>query len=330
MPSSIIFIVFFIKFLIAELYDGDFDNYTLQRQELIAAQGSTFFGNVVSLGDTDWLPGDSTSYTDTGVMPEQIYEYRVAAVKDDRVGAYTDWFRIGPLDTSLGAAPLNLRLIETGARVYDERYEFWLSWDDVAGADDYEVEVVSYALGGARDEQTKIYTDPTYFATVYGRTTTRVRARKLDDAMCAAADDNRCVTEWTSWYGVDFTPRVTIPATAVVDDSAATSTMELREDLAAVIATAIEPLGTEADSELALEFLTLVVGMVLGSVSVALTWRSGMAPLGVGMGAAIFIMVLFVGHRLLGTNLAWAIGAQVLVAAAGIFAVARQLGVLRG
>ena len=58
-------------------------------------------------------------------------------------------------------------------------------------------------------------------------------------------------------------------------------------------------------------------------------WRGGMASLGVGMGAAVLVLVLFAGYRLFGTNLAWAIGAQALVAASGLYALVRQLGVLR-
>ena len=52
-----------------------------------------------------------------------------------------------------------------------------------------------------------------------------------------------------------------------------------------------------------------------------------MAPLGVGMGAAILILVLFTGYRLLGTPLAWAVAAQALVAVAGLYALVRQTGV---
>ena len=54
-----------------------------------------------------------------------------------------------------------------------------------------------------------------------------------------------------------------------------------------------------------------------------------MAPLGVGMGAAILILVLFTGYRLLGTPLAWAVAAQALVAVAGLYALVRQTGVFR-
>ena len=92
---------------------GDFDNFTLQRQELILVGGSTFFGNVRSLGDDMWLPMASTMFEDTSILPGQTYEYRVAAVLDDQVGVYTDWFRVGPVNASLGPPPTNFRPLQT-------------------------------------------------------------------------------------------------------------------------------------------------------------------------------------------------------------------------
>ena len=58
-------------------------------------------------------------------------------------------------------------------------------------------------------------------------------------------------------------------------------------------------------------------------------WRRGMAPLGVGMGATIFILILFTGYRLYGTPLAWPVAALAVVAAAGLYALVRQTGVFR-
>ena len=58
-------------------------------------------------------------------------------------------------------------------------------------------------------------------------------------------------------------------------------------------------------------------------------WQRGMASLGVGMGAAILILILFVGYRLFGTPLAWPVAAQALVAVAGLYALVRQTGVFR-
>ena len=42
----------------------------------------------------------------------------------------------------------------------------------------------------------------------------------------------------------------------------------------------------------------------------AISWRRGMATLGAGMGAAILILVLYAGHRLWDTPLAWAVVVQ--------------------
>ena len=308
---------------------GELDNYTLQRQELLATQGSTFFGNVVTLGDGTWLPGDSTMYTDDGIVPDLIYEYRVAAVRDDQVGEYTDWFRIGPVDTSLGVAPDNFRLVETGERVLDERYEFWLEWDENVSADDYEVQLVSFdqGLSGGQDITTHIVTDPTFFQTAFGRVALRVRARKQDDTMCATAADDTCLTDWTAWHDVRFTPKFTIDAPEPVDASSDADLMEFRDAMQSVVETALSPLGADVNPMQVFEFGVLAAALGIGGASVVLSWRAGMAPLGVGMGSAALVLVLFAGWRLLGTNLGWAVAAQTLVAVPGMIAIARQFGV---
>ena len=309
---------------------GDFDNYTLQRQELVVTQGSSFFGNVISLGDATWLPSTPTTYTDSDIVPDQIYEYRVAAVKSDQVGTYTEWFRIGPVDTSLGRAPTNFRPLEDGRRVFDRYHEFWLGWDAVNRADDYEVEFVSFELPGpGQSMATHIVTDPTYFVTAESRIAIRVRARLLDTVACAAAADSRCLSDWTAWNETRFIPQITVEAPDPVDDTQDARTMELRADIEQVIKTAIGPLGGTVNIEVVLDFMVLVIAVVLAGMSVALSWRRGMAPLGIGMGAAILIMVLYVGYRVLGTSVAWPIAAQALVGVAGVVALTRQLGLLK-
>ena len=207
---------------------GDFDNFTLQRQELILVGGSTFFGNVSSLGDDMWLPMDSTMFEDTSILPGQTYEYRVAAVLDDQVGVYTDWFRVGPVNASLGPPPTNFRPLQTPVvtrgfveRVFDERYEFWLGWNAVGRASDYQVQFVSFDLAtGGRSLANEYVTQPYFFHTTYSRVALRVRARgEVDADRCADNDDDRCVTEWTAWVNVGFTPVVTIDAPSTADDS---------------------------------------------------------------------------------------------------------------
>ena len=54
-----------------------------------------------------------------------------------------------------------------------------------------------------------------------------------------------------------------------------------------------------------------------------------MAPLGFGMAAAISVLILFAGWRLFGTNLAWPIAVELLLAVGGIVALVRQFGVFR-
>ena len=313
---------------------GDFDNFTLQRQELILVGGSTFFGNVRSLGDDTWLPADSTMFEDTGILAGQTYEYRVAAVLDDQVGVYTDWFRVGPVNASLGPAPANFRRLEgleAGQRVFDARYEFWLGWDEVGRADDYEVQVQTFGLTGGKSLKTSIVTDPTFFHTAFSRVGLRVRARSAVDAdTCRAADDNRCLTDWTAWADVGFTPITTVGEPVIIDPTSMdASTMELRANLEEVLEATVGPIGTTVNTGLVIEFLVLVAALVIASVSIGISWQRGMAPVGVGMGCAIFILILFVGYRLLDTSVAWPVGAQALVVVTGFVALGRQFGVLR-
>ena len=309
---------------------GELDNYTLQRQELVVAQGTTFFGNVVTLGDDVWLPGNSTMYADSSILPTQIYEYRVAAVLDNQVGTYTDWFRIGPQITNLGAAPENFRVLESGNRILDERREFWMAWDPVPTVDDYEVQVLTFDLmTGGQTTETRIVTDPTFFQTSFGRVGLRVRGRKLDADICSTSPDDRCLSHWTSWYQVKFSPAVTIPSPDLPDDTADTSIMELRVSVATVLEATLEPAGAEVNPYVVMEFGVLVAALVAAILSMALSWKRGMAPLGAGMGAAIAILILFLGYRLLGTAVAWPIAAQFIVAVLGLIALVRQTGVFR-
>ena len=341
---------------------GDLDGYTLQRQELVVVGGSTLFANVVTLGSATstppnatstppnatstppsatstppsatstphWLPDTSTMYTDRSIIPSQTYEYRVAAVKDDQIGVYSDWFRVGPPNTSLGQAPQNFRFLSTGQRILDDRREFWMGWDDVPGADDYEIQVVVYDVAtGGQSMDGYVVTDPTYFQTAYGRVGLRVRGRKLDDAICGSNSDDRCLTEWSGWYEVRFTPTIIIDTPDMADDTADASIMALRQDVEEIIKAVMEPAGATVDGARVVQFVVLLSAVLVAGLSVALSWRRGMAPLGVGMGAAILILILFTGYRLLGTPLAWPVAAQSLVAVAGLFALVRQTGVFR-
>ena len=309
---------------------GDFDNYTLQRQELVIVEGSTFFANVVTLGGASWLPATSTMYMDTHIIPSQTYEYRIAAVKDDQVGTYSDWFRVAPPLTSLGGSPSNFQFLSTGQRLLDDRREFWMGWDAVPGADDYEVQLLVYDVAtGGQNMEKYVVTDPTYFQTSWGRVGIRVRGRKLDADICGSNPDNHCLTEWSGWYEVRFTPTVTIDSPDLVDDTSDTSITTLREDTEDLFEAVLSPAGATVDGGQVIQFGVVLTALVVAGMSVALSWRRGMAPLGVGMGATIFILILFTGYRLYGTPLAWPVAAQALVAAAGLYALVRQTGVFR-
>ena len=316
--------------------EGDFDNYTIQRQELVVVEGSTLFGNRVSLGSGTWLPGSTTSYTDSSILPGQTYEYRVAAVKNDVVGDYTEsWVRSSPVRTSLGSAPRNFGFDESTDRLLDDRREFWMVWDALDGADDYDVEVmVANVAQGTRTMEHYIVTDPTAFRTSYGRQYVRVRGRKHDDQLCGDGDGTLetgeyCPSEWTIWYDVRFTPKVSIDTPALVDDTADASIMELRENATEAIEGSLGAAGAPVDAGIVLQFLSVLVATVLGGISIAVAWRVGMAPLGVGMGFAITVLVLFTAYRLFGIPLAWPVAIQVVLACAGAFAVVRQTGVFR-
>ena len=82
---------------------GIFDNFSVQRQELVIVESSTIFANTVTL--TDDLAASTLTYVDSSIVPGRTYEYRVAAVQGSVVGDYTDWARVTPFDPSLGKAP---------------------------------------------------------------------------------------------------------------------------------------------------------------------------------------------------------------------------------
>ena len=311
---------------------GDFNNYTLQRQELVVVEGSTFFANISTLAAAgeSWLPSTSTMYEDESILPAQTYEYRIAAVQNDLVGAYSDWFRVSPLVTTLGAAPAEFHFLNNMDTLLSDRREFWMAWDEAPGAEDYEVQVLVYDVQTAGQSMTQnIVTDPTYFTTSYGRVDIRTRGRKLDTDLCSTAPDSRCLTEWTGWWTIPFTPMVEIESPTLADDAADTSIMELRTDTIELIESMFEPSGAAVNGSVVLAFVVVLMGLIMGSISVVLAWRRGMAPLGVGMGCAILILILFTGYRLYGTPVAWPVAVQAVVAVTGLYAIVRQTGVFK-
>ena len=187
--------------------DGDFDSFAVQRRDLVITEGSTLFANDMTLADD--LSATTLTYTDGSISPGRTYEYRVAALKDGMVGEYTEWARVTPFDFSFGEAPVNFQFVDgTGSRLLDSRREFWMRWDKVDGADDYEVDVLVYDVAtGGQSRENYVVTDPAYFRTSYGRVDLRVRGRKQDDDLCGSGADDRCYSGWTGWYGVKFSPK---------------------------------------------------------------------------------------------------------------------------
>ena len=312
---------------------GTFDSFTLQRQELVVVEGSTLFANVITISadGSDWLPGDSTTYTDGSILPDRTYEYRIAAVNEDLTGEYTEWARISPINLSLGAAPSGFSFDNESDNYLDTRREFWAVWDPVDGADDYQIQIRAHSSTTASYVTTEhIIRDSTFFHTSYGRSQIRVRARKEDSDLCGVDTNNRCYTEWTAWGNVPFVPApLPVPTVTPIDDSSDTSIMEFRDDVDTVLEAALEPAGADVNTGLAKQFAVLVGGLVLAGTTVLLAWRRGMAPMGVGMGCAILVLTFFLGNRLLGIPLAWPVAAQTLVALLGLYALVRQLGVFR-
>ena len=149
-----------------------------------------------------------------------------------------------------------------------------------------------------------------------------------DAALCAPAV--HCYSDWTAWGTNQFVPLpASIESPDPVDDTADDQIAELRTATKEVLDETLDPVGVDVDSGQVMQFIVLLVALVVASASVIMSFRRGLAPLGIGMGCAIFVLILFTGSRLLGTPLAWAVAAQVLIAVTGLFALIRQLGVLR-
>ena len=306
--------------------DGAFDNYTIQRQALVVIEGSTFFSDPVNLPATGWIDGDAVSYTDSTMVPGEVYEYRVAAVTDDIVGVYTEWIRSAPVESVFGEPPEDLKVTEDVQRA--DRREVWLGWDEVDGADDYQVQAVGQKTDGTQTIDSYLVTDNSYFATVYFRHDFRVRGRYQDAGRCGAGAADRCYTGWSAWLSVQYVPRQTFPtlAPAATPDA---STMKLRDTLTGLIDDSFESTGLTVNGEGALNGMVIISGYMMAALCFVVTWRVGMAPLGVGMGAAMSIMWIWLGIRLVGLPIAWGVAGITLVMVGGAAAFVVMLGLTR-
>ena len=307
--------------------DGDLDGYYVQRQQLVADEGSSFFADTVTFPDGNALSASTLTYTDSAIFPNRIYEYRVAAVKDDVVGEYSDWSRSAPGVTSLGNAPDNFRLVSEADR--GDRGEYWIAWDAVDGADEYELEANIFDAAGGLQNQLSglLVSDPTYFVTTYGRAEHRVRARKQDATLCGSGATDRCPTAWTGWLSRGFTPgmaAVSNPLDAMAAADAAT--MEMRADLDEVVQVALSPLGLTFNSSDVVDYIWLAFGLLVGTMVYDDGRRQGMAPLSFAVASSFFVIFLWLGIRLVDLPVLWGGAALVLVLVGGIMATAKSLG----
>ena len=312
--------------------DGVFNGFAVQRQEMVIVQGSTIFANAVTLADD--LASGTLTYTDTSIAPGRTYEYRVAATQDGKVGDYTEWARVTPFDSGLGDAPGNFRYVEDStARLLPDRREYWIAWDEVPGADEYEVQIRVYDATGGRATETRVVSAPAYFRTAYGLTELRVRGRRSDALLCGSGAGDYCESEWTGWYQVQFSPTLVREAGPAPGPGAApdtdTSIDEFQADVDRLLDSTLDQSGVDVDPSVAVQFAVLVGASILAIASVVAGWKRGMKPLGVGMAFSSFVISLYVAHRLLGIPAAWPIGAQAIVAIPGVVAFARQLGAFR-
>ena len=305
--------------------EGEFTGFAVQRQELVLAEGSTIFANPVILADD--LPADATTYTDATIAPGRTYEYRVSPLEGGVFGQASEWARVPPVNTSWGGAPQNLRFDDSSDRYLADRREFWLRWDDVDRVDDYQVQTRVYDGNGDRTMSSYIYTDPSFFGTGYGRVEVRVRGRGSNDDLCGTGTNDYCYTEWTPWYGVGFSATVEQARRPAPEPDP--SIQELQDDVNELINSTLDQSGADVDPSIVVQFAVLVGAASLAMVSVVAGFKRGMRPLGVGMAFSVIVISLYLGTELLGIPLAWAIGAQSLVAIPGVIAVARQAGAFR-
>ena len=309
--------------------DAVFDGYSVQRQELTESGSSTFFSNRTTLGGK-WIAMSATTYTDSAIIPSRTYEYRVAAVKDDMVGEYSDWARTAPLNRSYGEAPPNLRLDDSTAR--DDRREYWLVWDEVDGTTDYELERFILSPDGRQTVTPGIIvTEPMHFQTGYTLNRWRVRGRKSDTDLCGSGTDDYCYTGWTGWFQVGFQPlhKVDTPLEATESTRSTAMQAEVDEFHTSVVSFVEDTMsisGVTVDGQGILNTGVMVAGVIPAGIA---TWRgrrTGMIGIGMGGGVAYFVMTLALGVRLLELPVSWIIVSVMVVLVGGGLAAVKVLG----
>ena len=310
--------------------DGTFDSYTVQREELTVLERGTFFANTTTLGGATWLPGTSLIYTDADILPDGTYQYRVAAVKDDLVGEYSDWFRTTPVRTSLGSPPEDLRISEDNP--LEDRREVWLTWDEVDGADDYQVQIsVTDPRTGMSTLTEAVYTANQYFHTGYSRSQVRVRARKEDADLCGPGTTDRCYSGWTGWQQLGFEPVMRVAAPDLITNPPApdADAVAMRAGMVAAIGAATATAGVAVNAGALLNLGVLVLALVPGLLSTYRGQRAGMIGIGMGMGVMWFVMILALGYRLVAVPEEWLVAILIVLLVGGGMAAASALGILR-
>ena len=306
------------------------DNYTVQRQELTQQPSSSFFANTLTV--SSGLSGSTLSYVDDSILSSRTYEYRVAAIKDEVVGEYSDWFRTTPYETTYGDAPENLRSKDGTER--DGRREYWLQWDEVDGSSDYELEVsvASPATGTKALRQDIIVTDPTYFYTAYSRAEFRVRGRKQDADLCGSGALDRCYTGWTAWLPVAYTApvRVDLPMELMTPVAPDAKTMEMRDTLEGVVDLGTGQTGFTVAAGGVLDFMVLAGSVTVAVAAFAAARRRNLGAPGLGVAFSQFNMCLWLGYIMVGSPIEWPIIASIVLFVGGALSGLRVLGVLGG
>ena len=305
------------------------DSYTVQRQELAAELGSSFFANTKTVADDADLDADTLTWTDDTVFGGTTYEYRVAGVKDGVVGEYTEWFRSTPVITEFGEAPADLRI--TADTRLDDRREVWLGWEKVDGADDYElqVRVADPATGLQTLLDPEVVTGAEYFYTAFARAELRVRGRVLDAGMCGSAEDDRCATDWTGWFGVGFAAPVRQaprPDTLMTPPPTEQAVMDMRNDFESVVDVGTESTGLDVPAGQVLNIGVLASGTLLAGLAFWVARRRGLGTWGTGTALTFFVLWLWQGHHLAGVPDVWPIMGTVAVNGAGVVSGAKVAG----
>ena len=301
---------------------GDPTGYIVQRETLDVTQGGSNIGTN-RVGFTG-LPATPTSYTDTTSSSAGEYQYRVAGVVDGETGDYTPWVSDLPANITL-PSPQYIRIAVGKGIERADRRELWLEWPSVQDATDYQV-IVTDTTGALIDDL--IVTDPTTFYTVYDSALAYVRARRLSATSCGAATDNRCLSSWVTPVAIQFSPELPTaptPGPAPTDNSLT----EMRDGARVFISTITNLIGVAPDPQIVINMLVALMALMAGSYSINRSLKQGLGALGLGMAAAVFVLILFTGHALVETPVYWAYIAQMVIAVPGVVGIVRQAGVFR-